>query len=174
MGFSNSDPASALRELGDMVSSPLVRSGLVNAPEVADSMSQRLLQRYVEQITPHILTISRGTQNPFVKDVLPLAFSDALVMNAVLAVGGSAVTPTEADKAEEERILQCYGEAVGGLKSNLTDWIAGTEEKSDSVRLFLTIVLLVLFEVSSRPYLVPFLRVDTSPEMILAPLYTRY
>lgn len=146
MGLSrNIDVGSSL----DRENPPPAPSRGLTPPEVAGSISQRLLQRYVEQITPFLLTVPVGSPNPFVGDVLPLAFSDVLVMNAVLAVGGSVVMTIGADKTEEERILQCYGEAIRGLKSKLADWIAGSLGESECVRLFLTIILLAVYEVSS-------------------------
>ncbi|OJZ83022.1 hypothetical protein ASPFODRAFT_35594 [Aspergillus luchuensis CBS 106.47] len=107
-----------------------------------------LLQTYVDEIVPRILCTPEGFRNPFVQDVLPIAFSDMLVMNAVLAVGGSTRDVGHpVSRAEEKEVLQYYGQAIRELKLELTKWTAGTPGEWEAVRLFLTVLLLSHYEI---------------------------
>ena len=112
-----------------------------------DTTSQRLLQLYVEYICPRLLSAPPGYPNPFLQDVLPLANSDTLIMNAVLALGGSKLSSSR-NRQDDERVLECYGEAIRELKLQLTRWVEGSvTEERDCLRVFLTIILLCNFEV---------------------------
>lgn len=106
------------------------------------------MQTYVDRIAPRFLSIPKGFRNPFVQDVLPMASADTLVMNAVLAVGGSTHdVGRPVGRPEEREVLQHYGQAIRELELGLTKWVAGTPGEWDAVRLFLAVILLGHYEV---------------------------
>jgi len=85
------------------------------------SKASELLQTYVHRIVPYFLCITKGFRNLFVQDVLPMAFADMLVMNAVLAVGGSTRDiGRPANRVEEKEVLQYYRQANRERKLGLT------------------------------------------------------
>lgn len=115
--------------------------------------SQRLLQRYIELFSPLFIAAPSGYVNPWIDDVIPMAFSDSMIMNAVLTVGGTCMWNfEEATRAEERCALECYGKVIKQLKLKLTDWASRSVDdpvdNSVVVSVFLTTMLLCQHEVS--------------------------
>lgn len=78
-----------------------------------------------------------------------MAFSDELVMNVVLAVGGSTRDiGRDVGRAEENEILQYYGQAITELNLGLTRWATGMQGEWEVIRLFLAVLLLCHYVVS--------------------------
>jgi len=82
--------------------------------------------------------------------MLPLAHSDPLILNVVLALGGSIISSSPSTRQEEEQALQCYGKAINEPNLRLTNWVQRSADDSDCIRLFLTIILLCHLEVSDN------------------------
>ncbi|KAK7890837.1 hypothetical protein LTR67_008049 [Exophiala xenobiotica] len=117
---------------------------LVTTLNEFDPVTQRLLRLYVDRTSILLLSTPPNPSNPFVRHVIPLAFSDPLIMNVVLAVGGFPWYAGEDNRKVEALRLRYYGDAIRGLKLALTDWSTGRNR--DAVRLLLATILLCLHE----------------------------
>ncbi|KAB8217745.1 fungal-specific transcription factor domain-containing protein [Aspergillus novoparasiticus] len=111
----------------------------------SESMSVGLLQLYVEQTTGFILSVPEDFRDPFIYDVIPLAFEDTLVRNAVYCLGGIPLPQQNQNHPLEIRRLHHYAYAVKQLKDALTEWNNGSNK--GALRLLLTTTLLCQYEV---------------------------
>lgn len=129
---------------GASPSSPpcLPRPGLSPLPH----QSQWLLQLYFERTSESLVVLKPDTANPFIYTVLPWAFNDDLIMNTVLALGGSFGSAL--DGATEEQSLMYYGRAIRQLKPALTIW-SGSSLR-ETLRLLLVTLFLCFSEVCRR------------------------
>ncbi|OQU96358.1 Fungal specific transcription factor domain-containing protein [Cladophialophora immunda] len=121
-------------------STPLCLS-LPSEVDMMDSPSRRLLGLFVEKTVHQLFGAPPAIPNPFLYDLIPIAFSDSLVMNALLSVGGYPGAGTD---LVEPRRLRCYGKALKELKTATAEWSFGRTR--DAVRLLLTSYLLCLHE----------------------------
>ncbi|KAL4971423.1 fungal-specific transcription factor domain-containing protein [Aspergillus desertorum] len=113
----------------------------------ATAATSPLLNLYITKIVPHLLCAPKNFVNPFLHDVVPMAFEDPLIMNAVLALGGSVLGVRPATTKDDERfVLQCYGQAIRDLKLGLTAWSVVSSGRWETLRLFLTVLLLCHYE----------------------------
>jgi hypothetical protein len=106
--------------------------------------SRVLFEHYVHE-TADRLAINRGTGNPFVSCVIPVAHSDSMVMDSVLALSGAHLCSTTQGDDVVSTSSTHYILAVRQLKHELTHVASG--EPPDLVRLLLTILLLSITEV---------------------------
>lgn len=111
--------------------------------------SQLLLRRYL-QSTAAICTHLPAHFNPFITDVLPLATTDDLVMNVVLALAGVHLTSGAPVQASPELYMDTskhYSLALQALRDVcMTESSSWDTEKQ--VRVLLVLVLLAHVEVS--------------------------
>lgn len=113
---------------------------------LSEAMSPSLLQLYIEQTISVFLAVPESFRDPFVHDVIPLAFEDPLVMEAMLSVGGVPHGLQAEDDALEAKRLIHYGRAIKELKLALTR--RQNEVVQDPIRFLLVTVLLCEYEVS--------------------------
>ena len=107
--------------------------------------SRILFEHYVHE-TADRLSIIQGPENPFITCVMPLARSDAMVMDGVLALSGAHLCYTMQGSDMKSISSTHYALAVRRLKHELTR--VATGEPTDPVQLLLTILLLTTTEVS--------------------------
>jgi hypothetical protein len=105
-----------------------------------DSSSWNLLQLYTEKTASLFLSPPEDFCDPFLFDVIPMAFGDPLVMDAVLSMGGFPLTTNERIDSIESQRMHHYGKALKGLKLSLTSW--NEKRSEDPLRLLLTTVFL--------------------------------
>lgn len=110
-----------------------------------DTTSRRLLELFVRRTALQILGIPSAVRNPFLCDLVPIALSDRLVMNALLAVGGYPLLQVGEEEVIEKKRLQCYVDALRDLKTATAEWSLGRSR--DPVRLLLATHLLCVHEV---------------------------
>ena len=117
------------------------------SPNFLPSPSSRLLfDRYISQ-TSKELGVTANPQNPFLGYVIPLAFSDELYMNCVLALSGADLTiEEEIDPATKSMAWSHYSAAVRGLHKELSAEPYGDVHRTLHL-LFLTLSM-VMVEVS--------------------------
>lgn len=127
-----------------------------------DSSSWNLLQLYTEKTASLFLSPPEDFCDPFLFDVIPMAFGDPLVMDAVLSMGGFPLTTNERIDSIESQRMHHYGKALKGLKLSLTSW--NEKRSEDPLRLLLTTVFLCQYEVSvaSRSLISPLPCCDAS------------
>ena len=109
--------------------------------------ASRILLEYYFSETAHRLSIIRGSGSPYLTCVLPLAQSDPMVMDSVLALSGAHLCHTMNESDLRSASSMHYALALHQLRHELTRVASG--EPSDPVRLLLTILLLVYTEVST-------------------------
>jgi hypothetical protein len=110
-----------------------------------DPMSQCFLQTYIGAVSPRLLSGPRELPNPCLHSVLPRAFSDGLVMSAILAVGGSQLCQHQSSTVIEAKTTRYYGQTIQGLKLALVGWME--KSSGDAVIMLLVTVLLCVYEV---------------------------
>lgn len=111
-----------------------------------DDPSHRLLELFVQRTAHQILGSPSVLQNPFINELIPVALSDHLIMNALLSVGGYPCITPDGEKFIEGKRLQCYVRALQDVKVATAEWSSGRGR--DPVRLLLATHLLCLHEVS--------------------------
>ncbi|KAL4769301.1 fungal-specific transcription factor domain-containing protein [Aspergillus nidulans var. acristatus] len=101
----------------------------------------------MEQIVPYMLCAPKEFANPFIQDVLPMAFSDPLIMNAVMALGGSTLGVHQPiDQEVKISFFKSYGDAINELKHRLAHWAADQSSESEGIRIFLAVLLMCHYE----------------------------
>ena len=120
-------------------------SALFGSLNLRRPASRTLLEHYVRK-TADLLSIIRGPQNPFITCVMPLAYSDPMIMDSILALSGSHLCHTVPGADLISASLIHYNLAVNQLKYRLTRIDAG--KPADPVRLLLAILVLSITEVS--------------------------
>lgn len=116
-------------------------SGVFSQP-----FSRVLLQHYLHRTVDCLSCLDRSV-TPFITDIMPIALSNNLVMQAVLALSGLHYTDTVSN-ALEDTTWTHYTQAVETLKVELGKYTAG--ESSDPLPLLVTTLLLCIGEVSTR------------------------
>ncbi|KAE8446783.1 hypothetical protein EG329_011688 [Mollisiaceae sp. DMI_Dod_QoI] len=117
---------------------------LLYSPNFLPSSGSRLLfERYLSR-TSNDLGITSTSKNPFVGYVLPLAFSNELFMNCVLALSGSDLCCDEAiDPATKSIYLSHYSLVIRGIQTQLSKSTFGDVEDILHL-LFLTLALCMI------------------------------
>lgn len=106
--------------------------------------SRILFEHYAHQ-TAEQLSIYRGSQNPFITCVIPLARSDSMIMDSILAISGAHICYTIQGLELRSASSMHYTLAVRQLKHELTRAASG--ELLDLSRVLLTILILSITEV---------------------------
>lgn len=90
--------------------------------------------------------------NPFINYVLPLAASDSLLMDSVLAIGGAHMAVLEPDRPQLEVMARRhYARLLEGLRKALCDDTAcpfGERDEDKKLYTLLILIMLCIFEVS--------------------------
>lgn len=117
-----------------------------------DPTSQTVLRYYMDYTSDRLMSQKPGAVNVWKRDVLQLAESDNLIMEAVLAVGGAHLA---ARMTKNQVILgatiKYVVHSIAGLQLALKKWIDGNSALGvDTLRLMLVTCLLAEYEVSFR------------------------
>ncbi|KAF9888505.1 hypothetical protein FE257_008612 [Aspergillus nanangensis] len=133
---------------------------LYQTPLVSSS-SSLLLQHYLE-VTARVLAAKPMNKNPFVTYLLPIAYSDGLVMHSILALSGSHMSLAKPTATEISRSTwQHYAAVVRQLRREL-DQISFN---SNAKNLRLLLVLLIAISGDQTGAIFPHLR--ASRQLIL-------
>lgn len=133
-------PTSVTQDSSSLLSS----SDTLRSLTFSQPISRILFEHYLHE-TSHLLSTSRGPQNPFITCVMPLAYFDSMTMDSVLALSGAHLCYSMHGADIESTSSTHYTLAIRQLKHELTGVNSG--EPSDPVRLLLTILLLSITEV---------------------------
>lgn len=113
------------------------------------SSSRLLFDRYLSQ-TSKQLGVTLVSKNPFVYYVLPLAFSNELIMNCVLALSGAHLCYDEAvDTAIISATWSHYSHVLRGLQTALSNSTHG--DGRETLHLLLITLLLCMVDVGLFP-----------------------
>jgi len=122
------------------------------SPDTAISMSPHsplLLQHYLEE-TSAFLVAKPASYNPYLTFVIPLAYSDDILMHAVLALSGTQLSFT---KAQDYHIhlatRRHYSETLRSLGTLVADQSV-CEDAQRALRIALVSLVLCYVEVSSQ------------------------
>lgn len=107
-----------------------------------------LFEHYIVN-TSHLLCTIRGTENPFVTCVIPLARTDPMIMDCVLAISGAHLGCAASGSEIQLASSTHYALALRGFKHTLTAIVSGKDLKP--VNLLLTALMLCHVEVSTSP-----------------------
>ena len=105
--------------------------------------SRRLFHHYLHR-TYKVMAICQGTRNPFLRELIPMAMSNDLVLNGLLAFSGIHYADQTGIPVDEVTWLH-YGQTVQGEKFGLTLLAQGRKEAL--VPLLVTAMLLCIVEV---------------------------
>ena len=119
---------------------------MFSTASLREPASRTLLEYYFNE-TAHRLSIVQGPGSPYLICVLPLAQSDSMVMDSVLALSGAHLCCMTDGSDTRSASSMHYALALRHLKHELTRVASG--EPSDPVRLLLTILLLGYAEVNA-------------------------
>lgn len=102
-----------------------------------------LLKNYVYSTALEVSAASENN-NPFLDIVLPLAYSDNMILHCVLAISGACLLFNFPTLVHDHRMH--YGIALRSVKQSLVHW--SSKEKDDILILLTASILLCLYEVS--------------------------
>jgi hypothetical protein len=103
-----------------------------------------LLEHFISK-TSHILVGRDALRNPWLYSILPMAYSNPLVMHAVLAISGVHMMHRKPDVTVKQATYAHYGHAVQQFTGQLATWVGGSQK--ETLHLFLAAVLLIMYEV---------------------------
>lgn len=106
--------------------------------------SRRLFHHYLYR-THKVMAICQGTKNPFLRELIPMAMSNDLILNGLLAFSGIHYADLTGNRVDEVTWLH-YGQTIQGEKFGLTLLAQGRREAL--VPLLVTAMLLCIVEVS--------------------------
>jgi hypothetical protein len=115
--------------------------------EVLQSPCASILLEHFVAKTSHILVGRDALRNPWLYSILPMAYSNPLVMHAVLAISGVHMMHCKPHGDLEQATYAHYGYAITQLKGRLATWRGGSQQ--ETLHLFLAAVLLITYEVRS-------------------------
>lgn len=116
-------------------------------PTLLTRHSVLLLQHYLED-TASFLVPKIRTRNPFITQVLPLAYSDDLLMHAVMALSGTHLSYQQKDNLDIQLATRShYSLLLKGLRSAFA-YEASQPCSERSLRLLVILVVLCHIEVS--------------------------
>jgi hypothetical protein len=104
--------------------------------------SRRLLHHYLHR-THKVMALCQGAKNPFLHELIPMAMSNELILNALLAFSGIHHADITGTVVDESTWLH-YGQAIQGEKYGLTLLARGNREVL--VPLVVTAMLLCITE----------------------------
>lgn len=105
-----------------------------------------LLEHFLAK-TSRLLVGRDALRNPYLFSVLPMAYSNPLVMHALLAISGIHRLHIQPSVEIEGATYAHYGKAVEELKTRLAAWT--TESPRETLHLFHASTLLCTYEVRS-------------------------
>lgn len=116
------------------------------------SSSRPLYDQYLDMTAELLARGPSADGNPFINYVLPLAASDSLVMDCVLAIGGAHMAVLEPDRPQLEVMTRRhYARLLEGLRKALSsDTVCPFGERDEDKKLYTLMILIMLciFEVS--------------------------
>lgn len=112
------------------------------------SFTSRILFEHYTNETAHRLSTVHGNDNPFITYVLPIAHSDSIVMDVVLAVSGAHISSSTSDLELKSASFEHYGIVLRQIKHILTQVNYGKVWRPE--HLLLTALMLCHFEVSKQ------------------------
>jgi Fungal specific transcription factor domain/Fungal Zn(2)-Cys(6) binuclear cluster domain len=112
------------------------------------SHSSRILFEHYINNTSHLLCTIRGPENPFITCVIPLARTDPMIMDCVLAISGAHLGCAASDPEIPLASSTHYALALRQFKHTLTQTASGKGLKP--VNLLLTALMLCHVEVSAQ------------------------
>lgn len=119
------------------------------APERAATLTPRsmsLLQHYVTN-TSSLMVSTHSKQNPFMSEILPVAYVDDLLMHGILAVSGAHLYyENKSDLEVQTAALSHYSAMVRGVRMAFQEPVP---DEAMTLRTLLALVMLSYFEVSS-------------------------
>jgi hypothetical protein len=139
-----------LLQLDDENAGALCAPALHRAPpeEFLEAPCASLLLEHFVAKTSHTLVGRDALRNPFLYSVLPVMYSNPLVMHAVLAISGIHMKHYARRVDVERATYAHYGMAVAQLKARLVTWVGSSDE--ETTFLFHATILLCIYEVRTR------------------------
>ncbi|KAK1461060.1 C6 zinc finger domain-containing protein [Colletotrichum melonis] len=114
------------------------------------SSSRPLYDQYLDMTAELLARGPSADGNPFINYVLPLAASDSLVMDCVLAIGGAHMAVLEPDRPQLEVMTRRhYARLLEGLRKALCDDAAcpfGERDEDKKLYTLLILTMLCIFE----------------------------
>ncbi|KAF7556932.1 hypothetical protein G7Z17_g1055 [Cylindrodendrum hubeiense] len=134
------DSTDSIMELLRLVPRPLDPQMLMG--NLRRPVSKRLFYHYLHR-TNKAIAICQGTRNPFVADLIPMAMSNDLILDGLLACSGIHYADLAGGPVEPTTWLH-YGQAIQGQKFGLTRLAEGQDHLL--VPLLVTAMLLCIVE----------------------------
>ncbi|KAF9888872.1 hypothetical protein FE257_008241 [Aspergillus nanangensis] len=120
--------------------SPLRASSLTD-------VSNTLFAHYMAETASMLSTLPAGTNNPFLTMIVPLAYSDDLVMHALLAVSGTHLVFRDPGTEVFKAMCHHYSVAIKTLRGAICNF--SVRDVSQVVRLLLVLMILSFLEAIS-------------------------
>ncbi|KAH7169460.1 fungal-specific transcription factor domain-containing protein [Fusarium sp. MPI-SDFR-AT-0072] len=113
------------------------------------SVSSTLFEHYLTQ-TAALLVPLPMSHNPFIRLILPVAFSDDLVMHSILALSGSHLGHQQVNSVEiQHATWRHYLVVIRSLRSEIQDHAAVSDNPDKTLRLLMVLIILCHLEVIS-------------------------
>ncbi|KIW30414.1 uncharacterized protein PV07_06158 [Cladophialophora immunda] len=133
----------------DSKSTTLSRSRVWGMPSlwepalIKSTESQTLLSHFVHKTAAQL--VATGPQdNPLLSRILPWAYSETMIMDAIMALGGAHVSHKTGNQALRHATINHYLSAMRKLKYALTKWDHGAPQST--LRLLTIAILLCQYE----------------------------
>jgi len=139
---SGTSPKSIHRQHGDLIQLP---SFTPPTGYITKDPNSYLLFEHYQAVTARFLPVTMWIQNPFVSYVLPLAHSNDLIMQAVLALSGVHLCFSSSSTEVKTATWTHYALALRNIKNDLSKKLNGDDV--DILHLLLATLLLCLVEV---------------------------
>ncbi|KAE8381351.1 fungal-specific transcription factor domain-containing protein [Aspergillus bertholletiae] len=102
-----------------------------------DSVSSMFLAHFVAETSRYMTTVN-PEQNPFLTHMLPLAFSDELVLHSLLALGGAHLERKQSSPEINACVCRHYGRVIHQLQNTIS------RKSSESVEWLPTLLALLI------------------------------
>ncbi|KAK7883576.1 hypothetical protein LTR67_011074 [Exophiala xenobiotica] len=112
--------------------------------KISDMPLFSLLLRHYICKTANTLVGREAPNNPLLSDALSIAYSNPLVMHALLAVSGMHFQHKNFSPEVQLVTYKYYGVVLTGLKYSLTHWVAGSH--GETLHLLLIAMMMCLYE----------------------------
>lgn len=135
---------------------PILSSFISAERAVVRTPSSPLLLRHYLQATSTFLVAKPLSSNPFVTVVLPLAWSDDLLMHSVLALSGAHLSHTSGGNLDIQLATrQHYSLLLRNLRSAFAGESSAHEDVRRTLRLLLVLAVVCHIEVSHLSFFIP-------------------
>ncbi|KAK1585455.1 fungal-specific transcription factor domain-containing protein [Colletotrichum navitas] len=144
--FETASPAVVVGSKATKAMSPLRSSLTFGTLSQLDEVSRPSYEQYLA-VTTFLLVRGRTSEgNPFINYVLPLAASDGLIMDCVLAIGGAHMSVLDAKNRQLEVVARGhYARALAGLRKVLAGQAGSTLGNAvEDKQVYVVLVLLLL------------------------------